>query len=767
MEQFSQGTDRDQAGTGQPRPSSTLTLRQGGSSANYVPSPNSRCYREYMITGILLDAIAEANNGRDPSSPRLVNAGFQWDEFFGTHWYYAKAGSTNAPQAILAQGWQGIVQVGVATYGDSFAAAQQAVEQFLENDAAQRRRTELASYIPYSPLREHDRYRESGRDWSEIIEEKERNYAEMLRLADPFSGSSRALIEAAAKVALDCHFNHFRGGPGTPHYSIHLLKVAQRVTQALDAIPGELPTILDADGAPIDPRAIAIALALTHDTIEDFHENFKNKAHFRYPPDDYHEVARRHLIDTLTKAVGSEAANALAVMVQTLSHHGDDQFPSRAFLGRALGNRVTHAVRLADIEHNLSTFPTYAPAWASVVAPAQYLPLARGTPFEESFHRHILESVAEVHTDEILPWVEKPGARALDSALEDLRRNEGAEAVERVRAWHARVQRELAGDEGEDPPCSPEVPSSNLVAGIRLMGEALGRSAAPHASADTPDIQLTSTTIGGIGVRILGPVVAWTGELALRGDPNWAVQDEVVGSATKLNRRISGYLMTEEDGQLRYRISRVPRRATAVVPSIAEYRDTLRTLCAATSTEHRPASVREEEVAQRPLLRAVFGLEEGYLEQRRREVLEVIGVTIKDLPTARALVLDRMGDLSKYGVDLQRFESVRDLRHYLRRESFRRTHHVSEAEEHFAGKGVKVIPMTILAASPGESGSPAREYSESGFVVELSGPSALAQLVAWADKTRQARFSLEHLSAGESFTIELSRWCMDRAAQVT
>ncbi|MCB0340351.1 MAG: hypothetical protein KDD53_12140, partial [Bdellovibrionales bacterium] len=130
--------------------------------------------------------------------------------------------------------------------------------------------------FPLDPFTEHDP-RSLG---AQAIESAKRStYDEMLSLSDQFEGSSNVLVKTAAILAMECHFNHFRGGPGDIHYSAHLLETAKRVDLhfSTQSIPGIYERITTQFGENLDPKAIAIAIALLHDSLEDFHENFRNQ----------------------------------------------------------------------------------------------------------------------------------------------------------------------------------------------------------------------------------------------------------------------------------------------------------------------------------------------------------------------------------------------------------------------------------------------------------------------------------------------------------
>ena len=757
-----------QRNTGVPLPSASLVLRQGGSTDDYVPSPGSRCYREYVINGILVDGIAQANEGHDTALPRLVTVQFVWSEFFGASWMLRTIDANQQPKDEVAQrNWRGIVERGVEIYGAGFAEVGRSIERFLDNEATRRRRERLKGHLPFSPMREHRDDVGHGRSFDAVEDEKRSYHAAMLRLAERFSGASRTLVEVAVDVAFACHFNHFRGGPEKPHYTSHLLEVAARVATNFDRISGAVPTLTDAQGQSIDPCAVAIAVAMVHDSIEDFHENFRGRRFTDHQPSDFQAVARDHLYQRVNERLGSTVADAMVEFVETLSHAGDDDFPTSGFLTRACAQRVTRAVRLADIDHNLSTFPHYAPAWASMVTPAQYLTLVRGTPFASSVEANLLRCIAHIRSDELLPWAASPGESALDIALREVRAKEGAEALVRIGQWYEQLEARLTGE--------PPLPGVAALQGEELQrcreGVALVRGALDRVGRDRheptiADVRITATSVAGVAIRVLGPVVAWSGEIQIDRFQRHQLEYAVERSAALHRRQISGYLIEPSGESVRYRVTRIPRRADCVVPGIDEYRESLHSLQSALMDDSIAATVVEEGLAGRPRIRAVFGLVEGYLEQRRRQVLEVIGVTIQDLPTARALVRDRLGDLVEHGIDLDQLTSVPALRQELEWASWERAHDIAEVREHFAGIGADIKPISIFAASPGATAEAVSTYEEDGFVIELASARAMELLVAWADKTRQARFSVEHLSSGEAYNIELLKWSTTPAAMV-
>ena len=157
---------------------------------------------------------------------------------------------------------------------------------------------DLEDLFPVEPFAVHSPPKEIT--VQEITEQKQQNYARMISLAQDFLVPSKILVEKAAFLAMQHHFNHYRGGLGHPHYSIHLLEVANRVSMNFDSFPIIQDRIQDKDRNSLDAKAVAITLALLHDSIEDFFENFV-RSNRSLSKGDAQLAAESHLRQELAK----------------------------------------------------------------------------------------------------------------------------------------------------------------------------------------------------------------------------------------------------------------------------------------------------------------------------------------------------------------------------------------------------------------------------------------------------------------------------------
>lgn len=758
------------------KPSENISLIASGESKSFVPSKKNALYIPYKLMGILLDLLKEENATRDPDLPKVAKVSFTFFEMLGLSWTYVTKAHGEDPKINSASDITQCVERCRVYYGNEFAdRALKEMDLFIDNFQSEQRQNNLRCYIPTDPMNAHE-YTES---YTEILKEKTQNYEGMIALAEKFSGSSETLVKISAQLGMLGHFNHFRGGKDASHYSIHLLEVGERVVNTFDLIQGKSPALKDKQGNILDPKAVAVAVAFMHDNIEDFWENFMSDKRQRrtlssdYTKADFRAVITNHMREVLSSEFGEDAAEAVLSYVKILSHLDDDEFPSTSFLKASAKDKITHVVRLCDIDHNLTTYPEYAPIWASIAIASQYLPFSEGTVFEENFRNAILRCLAGVAKDELLPWAEHAGSDAYEVVLNELKDHEGDEAIFHVEAHFKALKEALSTGEYDETIRHLHLLKEEVETTISTLLDAVDRVKRTNtkecASSSTlpSDLGLRSEIINDIPVRIVGPVAAWSGKIKLKYKPCQSRDDieyTVMECAEETGVRVTGYI-TYEDGSHAYHMCRLPRRADLPVPSIDEYRNIFENLKGRFEKQKREFTATEQSHAFRPGVRAVFGFEEGYFEQRRKEILTKLEDGTISHQTAFELAKEQLG--SKEGFVLTEREEL-SLKKFKRTLSRPLTihHNIAEAQKFFSSDCI-LEKITIFAASPREDGQGVSIYQERGFVVTSSSPEAIPQFVAWADKTHQARFSLENLQGGKTMNIELLQFSENKAAQMT
>lgn len=744
---------------------SSLVLRASGSNAEWVPRPGDRLYSEYMICSILLAALSDENQRRDPNLCAIINVRFQYSEFFGISWYMTTkpsgSGANSANTETGVTSYRSVLQSGQEIYGQQFqSATEKKIAAFIAAEQARKRCEVLEVCMPQFPMTEFDH--RSGKDPQLVFTEKSKNRAEMQKIAEGFSGTEKSLIEAAIDLAFTCHFNHFRKGPGTPHYSIHLLEVARRTLEYFDETPGSLPEYQTLQGRALDPKAIAVAVALLHDAVEDLEKSFVGKFKFTHCTDrpqaaDFQAVARKLIQERLSKAIDARVAKTVLEMVECLTHAVGDDFPTTGFINQARASKITLAVRLSDIDHNLSTSPNYAPMWASIVLAAQCLPLAIGTSFEQRFKCGILACLSAAEQDELLPWARCSGANAIEAALSELKDREGIEALHRVYSLHQALEKCLSTREFDlaDLNLNADKIRANISA-IRLRLARIFEDQPIAVPADSA-FEVKSITINNVPLRVLGPVTAWTQKIFMPGDRYVLSELRLALEATVRGRvqPIAGFARPVPGGY-EYVLSRIPDRAELAVPAISVYEANATALYQKLRASGMNCELLMPETASRqPLIRAVIGLTDRFLDNQRLWLLNMIVGRDFDMDTAQRLITEALGDPKNYFLDPSSVRSIAELRQTLRSLRCLINHPVREAERAFDLGQSRVEEVCILAARPSTRRLAVINYEEQGILVTSANWDVVPACVAWADKTRQTGFSVEQLQSGEAYRVEL------------
>lgn len=112
--------------------------------------------------------------------------------------------------------------------------------------------------------------------------------------------------------------------------------------------------------------------------------------------------------------------------------------------------------------------------------------------------------------------------------------------------------------------------------------------------------------------RELKPEEFWGGSVSFEGLSPEEFAQKIKEAAEETGFTYSGYTSEEE-----YHFSRYPRRAFGPVASIEKHQEALKVLA-----EKLGVNSKEEVRTEEPRFRVLLGLEEGYLEYKKKELLK-------------------------------------------------------------------------------------------------------------------------------------------------
>lgn len=265
-----------------------------------------------------------------------------------------------------------------------------------------------------------------------------------------------------------------------------------------------------------------------------------------------------------------------------------------------------------------------------------------------------------------------------------------------------------------------------------------------------PDNQalLEKEEIKNIEVRELAPEEFWSGSLSVRGLNEEEFAKIIEEVANEIGFTYSGYRVSRGEKAFDYHFSRYPRRAFGPVAPIEKYQEALRKLA-----EKLETNGKEEKKSDQPKFRVLLGLQEGYSEHKKREIIELIGKgEITDLENAKIIVKSEIDNLSEAGIDIDKYSSIEELKTILEKTNLGKDHTLAEVQEAL-GEGFTLVPAEIYSA--GSWG----KYTEPAIIIE-GDKSQLQKVYVLAERFRQARIAVEDLQAGQSHMAE-TKYCED------
>lgn len=263
-------------------------------------------------------------------------------------------------------------------------------------------------------------------------------------------------------------------------------------------------------------------------------------------------------------------------------------------------------------------------------------------------------------------------------------------------------------------------------------------------------VEVSHREIAHVPLRILGPEKMWGGELRVYGPTVYGMEDLLQKAGAESGHRLPGYIIDEPDGAVSCHVSRLPRRVNLEVPPETEF---LKAVQAAQKTIRGydfNCSLKIESLSEREEFRVILGLEEGYFESRRKDLLKQINdFTLTTVQEVKDMFMQRIGNPADWDIDLDSAKSVSEIRAIIDSVSMSKLHTVDEVLRELSGE-FTVTPCQICSVAPEYT------YKEPAVRIVVADSEAnLEKLVLLATKFRQARFSLERLHTGEAFNIEI------------
>ncbi len=250
------------------------------------------------------------------------------------------------------------------------------------------------------------------------------------------------------------------------------------------------------------------------------------------------------------------------------------------------------------------------------------------------------------------------------------------------------------------------------------------------------------------GFRELAPDQFWGGSVVIPNFDEKAFVEGLLAVANESGFRYSGYITKAALGQnAEYHMSRYPRKAFGPVPPVTEYQNALKLLGEKFGLSE--SQVNEEKTVEQPRFRVLLGLQEGYAEWRKKAIVkEIKEGQIKDLEVAKMELQKRLGDVTRYGINLDQATDLDSLQSILESRDLSNEHSIDEVKD-ILGKEFDLTPSEICSASSWGT------YREPSVVIE-GDIAQIPKVYLLAEKFRQARFAVENLQTGESHMVETS-----------
>jgi len=248
--------------------------------------------------------------------------------------------------------------------------------------------------------------------------------------------------------------------------------------------------------------------------------------------------------------------------------------------------------------------------------------------------------------------------------------------------------------------------------------------------------------------RELSPEEFWSGVVFVEDLSDEEFEQKIIEVAKELDFTYSGYRIPKDEKDFEYHFSRYPRRAFGPVASIEKHQEALQKLAEKLETHGE-----EEKKTEQPRFRVLLGLQEGYGEYKKRNIVERINKRdITTLEDAKKILESEIGDLSEFGIDINKFSNIEELKSVLEETNFGKDHTLEEVQQEL-GETFNLTQAEIYSA--GSWG----KYTEPAVLIE-GDKSQIQKVYALAKKFHQARIAVEDLQAGQSHMVE-TKYCED------
>lgn len=246
--------------------------------------------------------------------------------------------------------------------------------------------------------------------------------------------------------------------------------------------------------------------------------------------------------------------------------------------------------------------------------------------------------------------------------------------------------------------------------------------------------------------RELRPEEFWGGSVSVENMDDEEFAKKISEAAKELEFTYSGYRVPTSEKKFDYHFSRYPRRAFGPVAPIEKHQEALQKLAEKLGTKGG-----EEKTTEQPRFRVLLGLQEGYAEHKKRGIVERINKgEIKTLGDAQKAIKSEVDNLSEFGIDIDRFTNIDELKNVLEVTNFGKDHTIKEVQKELGDK-FNLTQAEIYSVGPWG------KYTEPAVVIE-GDKTRLQEVHALAEKFRQARIAVEDLQAGQSHMVE-TKYC--------
>ena len=240
-----------------------------------------------------------------------------------------------------------------------------------------------------------------------------------------------------------------------------------------------------------------------------------------------------------------------------------------------------------------------------------------------------------------------------------------------------------------------------------------------------------------VGTNELKPEKFWGGFVSVQNLTKEEFIQIVTQLATDLHFIYYGYILKGEKG-FSYHFGLYPRQ---ILPA-EKYREALKRLAEKLGVEGVV-----ETRSKKPRFRVLLGLQEGYAEQEKLNIIRLIDAgKITDLAEAKKIIIEKIKNLSDFPINLNDFLDLKDLRNEFEKMNFGKDHSFEEIQNAL-GEEFNFSPAEICTIGSGG------KYIEPAVIIE-GDKSQVQKIYALAINFHQARITVEDLQYHKSHILE-------------